>query len=755
MKRFLHDEHVIFTPENPMHPSVHGQNPSIEEVTKFLRGQGENAEIINGHYGKPERSILVNSPKNTKGLMSMAQSFGQDSLIHSKGGNHTMHFLNGSTAGQTVTGKGTKFLKEAPADHYSTVQTEEGPLHFQHNFDFGKAEALIKAEEHGYCTMFLFDGVDKPDILHVTHKYFGKGFKDDKEIIEALEKYFKKNPFKSFTEVFDKEEFFGPDKDIRVLRPSSNKKFLPDLKEELEKIIVDKWPEYKPHTTVSANVDCIDYPIVDYVLVKGGKVVWSAKGLMYKNEDLKKSPLPYHDHVTFGSGEGFQNPEDTPHRKQLSEVTLPNGLIYRQYHTPKQVSFDPNVHGHREHYLFDKGGNIPLAYIQTAHVDDPMSEHGYWPHAVQLSEVDPDYKGKGLGRQLYMATLLHGTKHLTSDSKISPEAHKAWKSFKGMPGLGGKIGKYTEQVPTELGLADAYESDRHQVFIKDPKQIDTKKMFPEVDLHDEKLASSELEKGAARRIHGNFDPVKELSGDQAKQMANWVGGASSGRRRDELPALSAGGKMRTTNKLMNRTQWRKNPHTNEREFLLHRQMGSHELGSVFDNKNTVSHNASSSWTPDFARLQQGIYPPSDLGTFKDYNRVVSAWIPESKIKTYIPQFGSYVPNHNNSNPVKSRGPSPSRDEGEVVVDPHSSEVHAIHADMRPVPEDSDDMGGSTGFKGWEWKKVFGKSEDIQKSDTTLASLKTMLESKEKPDVMEIPDHIQMQWAVPSHRWNNE
>lgn len=345
MKRFLHDEHIIFTPENPMHPTMHGQNPSIEDVTSFLRNNGENAEIIEGMYDKPERSILVNSPKNVKGLFDMAKGFGQDSLIHSVGGEHKLHYLNGPNAGQHIAGSGTKFLREKPDNHYSTIHTEEGPLHFQHQFDFGKSE------------------------------------------------------------------------------------------------------------------------------------------------NLQKSPLPYTDHIP--SESGFKNPEDIPNKKKLTEVTLPNGLIYRQYHGLK--GFDPNVHGHREHYLFDPQGTAPLAYLQTAHVDDPMSEHGFWPHAVQLSEVDPDYKGKGLGRQLYLATLLHGTKHLTSDSKISPEAHNAWKSFKGLPGLSGKIGRYPKnaEMPVGPSLIQSYENDRHQVFVKDPSKLDQNRMFPAVDLHDEKLASSE------------------------------------------------------------------------------------------------------------------------------------------------------------------------------------------------------------------------------------------------------------------------
>lgn len=161
---------------------------------------------------------------------------------------------------------------------------KHGYMHNRKFIDRGDGSLLMKSEDHGYCTMFMFDGIDKPDILHVTHKYFGKEFKDEKDIIKVLKEFFDKNPFKPFTEIFDEEEFFGENNDIKVLRPKSNRNFLLDLKEKLEEIVKDKWPEYKPHTSVSANVDKIDYPIVDYVLTKGGRVIWSATNTLYKNE---------------------------------------------------------------------------------------------------------------------------------------------------------------------------------------------------------------------------------------------------------------------------------------------------------------------------------------------------------------------------------------------------------------------------------------------------------------------------------------
>lgn len=291
MYNALAPHHIIFSVENAIHPIMHGTNPSTEDAVKFLNSQGEDAQIIHGHRGIPEYRILIQNPKNVNGLFQMAKNAGQDSLLHSQNGQHVLHYLNGEKTGQTTTGTGIQFMKEPPADNYSTIHTAEGPLYFQHNLNFSDTtksqlkefgDQLQKSDDHGYCTMFLFEGVDKPDILHVTHQYFGKDYNDKNKIIAVLENYFKEKPFESFTKKFDKEEFFGKDKDIGVLVPKNNKSFFLDLKEKLDQLHSDKWPVYKPHATVSDNVDAIDFPIVDYVLVKGGKVIWSAKGKLYK-----------------------------------------------------------------------------------------------------------------------------------------------------------------------------------------------------------------------------------------------------------------------------------------------------------------------------------------------------------------------------------------------------------------------------------------------------------------------------------------
>lgn len=135
MNKFLGHEHFLFQVDNPKVPVKHPQHPSIEEVAKFLSDSGEDAEIVEGHRGKPERSILVRHPRNLQGLHQMAKDLGQKSALHSRNGQHAIHYHNGPEAGKIVRGQGTHFYKEQPYDNYTKINTVDGPMYFSHNLD--------------------------------------------------------------------------------------------------------------------------------------------------------------------------------------------------------------------------------------------------------------------------------------------------------------------------------------------------------------------------------------------------------------------------------------------------------------------------------------------------------------------------------------------------------------------------------------------------------------------------------------------
>jgi ADP-ribose pyrophosphatase YjhB (NUDIX family)/predicted GNAT family acetyltransferase len=258
-----------------------------------------------------------------------------------------------------------------------------------------------------------------------------------------------------------------------------------------------------------------------------------------------------------------------------------------------------------------------------------------------------------------------------------------------------------------------------------------------------KRAKAKLEKGAARRLKGAFDPMKELPPDDAKNMASWVGG--NGDKRENLPEMSPAARHRATNKLMSRTKWRKNPETSEREFLLHRQMSIKEHDkSISGGK--ITHGKTTSWTPDPARVEEGIYKPGDAASARDYGRRVSAWIPESKIKSYIPQYGAHATADTKAKqPVERRG-APDMSEQEVIVHPHTSDIHETHADLRADKYNTEEQhaleaktmdGKAPDMEGgWKWTKTYStpdmKKSELAKSPTKQPSKDPILSANYTP-----------------------
>lgn len=129
-------------------------------------------------------------------------------------------------------------------------------------------------------TCFAFDGIH-PDELHCTSKYLGEQSSGSVAVIlTIIENYFRKNGFKGLNPIFQHEEMFGPDKDIRVLTPTDNvgdHNYLMDLFNRLDRIHQDDWPEYKPHVTTDRPI--VTMPITRYCLMNDDKIMreWRVK----------------------------------------------------------------------------------------------------------------------------------------------------------------------------------------------------------------------------------------------------------------------------------------------------------------------------------------------------------------------------------------------------------------------------------------------------------------------------------------------
>jgi len=612
--------HFIFTTENPMYqPKI--TPPSVDQVIEWLKLQGEDAQEVAGHYGSPERSILVKNPKNVAGLHQLAQDSGQESAIYSNNGNHELRYLNGDKKGKVLRGRGTEVFAQAPADFYTTVTDEQGDkVHFRHNLNeeehYGKhphgydwhdghtlhndgIPELKKDESHphneahgpsgndqaggntsgkfheimgnfgtidpskttnlkfyngienhhdkidnhiknaGYQVYYAGGKYGKPDLANKNYntKHLmvydpspdsGASFQDENftaawrkahemahaDTLPALnQKYGEgrrlgKLGVRSPREMKRAVEW----EDMAVKRQRDIMKNLgynisdEDFNKERNVVLGDAthravtglftdphemgfYPHDK-HIPLDHALSIIDKHAKNLGLEHDDDTLAAKRQRLGKSEELFKSPMPYSmynkDRASINPLPDLAHDDDYVH---LKTVNLPNGLEYRKFKKRKSLPESQRL----VHAIYDPAQKYePLAYMETAHEEDAAAKNGYHPHAIQWSEVQPDHRGKGLGRQLYLATLIHGTGRLTSGENISPEANKAWESFKNYPGFHGKIAYYPKsnnELIARPSLAQE-ASERHRVAVKDATKLDYNKMFPPIN---KALTKSEIE----------------------------------------------------------------------------------------------------------------------------------------------------------------------------------------------------------------------------------------------------------------------
>lgn len=223
-----------------------------------------------------------------------------------------------------------------------------------------------------------------------------------------------------------------------------------------------------------------------------------------KSENLNKAPVEYK-----------VNPEGSvsrplsglsPAYKIISEKTLPNGLKYKQF-----KSEETENHVHR---LYHPETNEALSEVMTQESFDETPHH-----KVIWSQVSPHHKNKGLGKQAYLAALVHGKgmKGLTSDNQLSQNAHKMWTSMRLVPGIGGRIAKYVTQAQAQKNpeAAEVAYDEPHHIFIRDTSKLNHNLMFPKIDLSMPLAASEDFEyEGLAKNLY----PVK-LNPEHGKKIA--------------------------------------------------------------------------------------------------------------------------------------------------------------------------------------------------------------------------------------------
>jgi len=247
-----------------------------------------------------------------------------------------------------------------------------------------------------------------------------------------------------------------------------------------------------PHQTIYADQKAGLLPDLAYKTVTHNALEDDVK----KSEALRKTPFQYdYEQDPSNATHDYDIFNDSREYKLIHNVKLPNGLQYRQYQHKKALPHENNF----VHTIFHPGYDTNVAVVHTA--NEGPEYHGAGrtvPNVVQWSEVHPLWRGKGLGKQAYLAALLHGKgmeQGLSSDTWVSPAAHKVWLSFRSVPGLKGLIGRYAKD-PNQ-------ESQRHQVYVADASQPQHNSIFrghfSDYMPKPEKLAASEHDLDKAKK----------------------------------------------------------------------------------------------------------------------------------------------------------------------------------------------------------------------------------------------------------------
>jgi len=122
--------------EKPMHkpivPATH------ENLVRALKGMGLKFEETHGKYEQPERSVIIYNPSRQQ-MRHLGKMFGQDSVVHSQGGQHKLVYTNGPHEGKergtALTGEPIEFFANPPDDYYTHLP---GHGYFRVNFDWNK-----------------------------------------------------------------------------------------------------------------------------------------------------------------------------------------------------------------------------------------------------------------------------------------------------------------------------------------------------------------------------------------------------------------------------------------------------------------------------------------------------------------------------------------------------------------------------------------------------------------------------------------
>lgn len=134
-----------------------------------------------------------------------------------------------------------------------------------------------------------------------------------------------------------------------------------------------------------------------------------------------------------------------------------------------------------------------------------------------------------------------------------------------------------------------------------------------------------------------FNPREEQGTAASELRDRWVN-FDDDSARQKIPRMEGSARTRSMSKLAGGTDYRRNPETNEVEFLMHRGMSSGELDNHHNKDKGHTNYRSDSingWTPSKSVAH-------DFGTYGgdgEPGHVASAWVPESQLHSSMRQYG--------------------------------------------------------------------------------------------------------------------
>lgn len=168
--------YAILTAEKPKFPcNYQSMNEHDEFKTPYhhledqIKKAGYKYEKVKGFYDEPENSFLIHNP-DINHVVKLGKAFGQESILHSKGGHNELIHTNGDLEDRKFIGKGLIVHDTPPKDLFSTIQTPNGPVHFTAHLDF---------EKH-------YPHEDVPAPITKKHEYFRHLAKNLKKAINLI-----------------------------------------------------------------------------------------------------------------------------------------------------------------------------------------------------------------------------------------------------------------------------------------------------------------------------------------------------------------------------------------------------------------------------------------------------------------------------------------------------------------------------------------------------------------------------------------